>query len=143
MPDSLDAFLAITSYYRLIAPGFEPRASSADFCHAYKNIGTPCGGWKFAPSLLGPPAGPLLFSQLRTQPFGSTRAPAKWGRVTPLIQWALLTFFGIRLSIYVGDCLMIEPAATVGSAYLCAKLSIKLFGFDLGKFSPPAPTIRP
>ena len=82
--------------------------------------------------LLGPPGGPLMVSRLRAQPFGSTRAPANWGRVAALIPWILLTYFGIFLPIYVGDCFLAEPAETVGSAYATANLLIELCGFPLG-----------
>ena len=141
VPDSLDVFLAVSSYYRLIRPGCDLLAASSDFCHAYKTLGIPEDHGLYSSILLGPPAGPLMVTRLKTQPFGSTRAPANWGRVTRLIQWILLTCFGIFLPIYVDDCFLIEPAETARSAYLCANVLINLCGFQMGKFSPPAPKI--
>ena len=75
VPDSLDNLIALTSYYRLIKPACALKAASSDFRHAYKNAGIPRDVGKFSTVLLGPPAGPLVVSQIRTQPFGSTRAP--------------------------------------------------------------------
>ena len=91
VPDSLNVFIAITSYYRLIRPGCDLLVASSDFCHAYKNVAIPRDDGLFPSVLLGPPTGPLLVAQLSVQPFGSTRAPANWGRVAKLIQWVLLT----------------------------------------------------
>ena len=76
-----------------------------------------------------------------TQPFGSTRAPANWGRVTALIQWILITYFGLFLPIYVDDCFLVEPAGAVESAYQRMNFLIMLCGFKLGKFSAPACSI--
>ena len=75
VPDSLDILLELTSYYRLIKPACALKAASSYFCHAYKNVGIPRDEGEFSTVLLGPPSGPLVVSQLRTQPFGSTRAP--------------------------------------------------------------------
>ena len=141
VPDSLDTFLALTSYYRLIRPGCDLRAASSDFCHAYKNVGIPPDQGRFPTVLLGPPTGPLLVSRLLTQPFGSTRAPANWGRVTRLIQWILFAYFGIHLPIYVDDCFVVEPAETVDSAFSCVNELIELCGFKMGKFAEPSVSI--
>ena len=140
-PDSIGIFLALDSYYRLVKPGRELRSESCDFRHAYKNVGVPRDGGKFPTALLGPPTGPLLVAQLKTQPFGSTRAPANWGRVARLIQWALLAFFGIYLPIYVDDCIIVETADAPQSAYLCANLFIRMCGFALDKFAPPSQSL--
>ena len=141
VPDSLGVFLAAASYYRLIRPGCDLLAASSDFCHAYKTLGIPEDNGLFSTVLLGPPAGPLMVSRLRTQPFGSTRAPANWGRVARLLQWALLTRFGVYLPIYVDDCFLIEPAETAEIAYLRANIFNALCGFRLGKFNRPQPSL--
>ena len=135
VPDSLGVFLAIISYYWLVAPGRGLRAASSDFPHAYKTIGIPCDAGKFSSVLPGPPTGPLLVAQIRTNPFGRTRAPSNWGWVAKLLQWALLTCFGIHLPIYLDDCFLVEAGATVESAYQCANAFIALCGVKLGKFS--------
>ena len=64
VPDSLDTFLALTSYYLLIKPECELKAASSDFCHAYKNVGIPPDDGGYSSVLLGPPSGPLLVSRL-------------------------------------------------------------------------------
>lgn len=133
VPDSLDALFALTSYYRLIKPACDLRAASSDFRHEYKNVGIPRDEGKFPSVLLGPPAGPLVVSQMRTQPFGSTRAPAYCGRVARLIQWMLFAYFGIYLPICVGDCFLVEPADTVTSAFECANALISMCGFAMGR----------
>ena len=137
-PDSLDVFLAITSYYRLVRPGCQLRAASSDFFHAYKNAGTPCDGGKYSTALHGPPAGSLMTARLCTQPFGSTRAPANWARVTALTQWIPIKYFWIYLPIYVGDCFLVEPSETGLVAYRCVDFLSKLCGFKLGIFSVPS-----
>ena len=125
VPDSKDVFLAGAAYFRLLRPACRLRAATADFCHAYKSIGLPPDKAPFASVLLGPPTGSLMVAKLRTQPFGSTRAPANWGRVTALTQWVLLAYFGVRLAIFADDCIVVEHAETIRSAFACAKLVIK------------------
>lgn len=142
IPDSMGVFSAVASYFRLLQPAREIRASTDDFCHAYKNIVTPTENAPCAAVLLGPTAGLLMVSKLRTQPFGSTRAPANWGRVTALIQRVLITYFGAYLPIYVDDCFIVEPAETIHIAFLRTKLAIEMFGFELGGSQIPSRPIN-
>ena len=137
-PDSLDVLLATAAYYRLISPGCDILAASADFCHAYKNIGVCAEQEAFAAVLLGPPSGPLQVSHLQTQPFGSSRAPGNWDRVTKLTQWILMTYFGTYLPIFADGCFLAELAETMPSAYLCVDTVIRMCGFDLDKAKTPS-----
>ena len=132
VPDSLDVFFAISSYFRLLQPGCPIKAGSVDFPDAYKSVGICEGQEEFSSVLSGPPSGPLLVSRLRAQPFGSARAPANWGRVTALLKWILAKFFGIGLSVFVEDCFIIVPAETCEGAFARINEIIELRGFKLG-----------
>ena len=144
IPDGLDVFLSLVIYYQSISPGCDLRAGSVDFKHAYKNIGISNDQSEYTAVLLGPPSGGLLVSHLRTQPFGSARAPANWGRVTALLKWILAEFFGISLPIFVDDCFLVETAETVKGAFECVTKVIQLLGFDLDpeKAAVPSKTIK-
>ena len=72
-------------------------------------------------------------AHLRTQTFGSTRAPGNWARVTRLAQWILLTYFGIYLPIFADDCFMAELTETIPIAYSCGDDVVRLCGFELDK----------
>ena len=138
IPDCCDILLAPAAYYRLLSPGCDIRAASTDFFHAYKNIGVPVRQEEFTAVLLGPPCGPLQVAHLRTHPFGSSRAPGNWARVTRLIQWILLTYFGIYLPVFADDCFCVELADADASAYTCADTVIRMRGFELDKSKTPS-----
>ena len=70
-----------------------------------------------------------MAARLTAQPFGSTRAPAMWGRVTALTQRVITTCFGIFCPIYVDEAFLIEPAETSTSAYLSAIILSTFAGF--------------
>ena len=78
---------------------------------------------------------------MKTQRFGSTRAPGNWGRATALFQWILLTYFSVHLPIYVDDCFIVELAETLHSAVTCVHALAELCGFKLDKDQAPAPSI--
>ena len=141
VPDSLDSMLAVAVYLRSLSPGCQLWAASTVFCHAYKTIGIPPGHARFSAFFLAPPNGPLIVSHFRTQPFGSTRAPGNWGRVTALFQWILLTYFSVHLPIYVYDCFIVELAETIHSAVSCVHTLAELCGFRLGNDQSPSPSI--
>ena len=56
-------------------------------------------------------------SQLRTQPFGSRRSPANWGRVTAFARCAIGRLFGLFLATYLDGFFSLEPQGAVQSAY--------------------------
>ena len=107
-------------------------AASIDFRHAYKNVGISPGQEEFSSILLASPSGPLLVARLRAQPFGSSLAPANWGRVTALLKWVFLRLFGVVLAVFVDDCYLAEPSAAIGSAYTFVCEVIRNCGFELG-----------
>ena len=102
VPDSLDAFVAVASYYKILAPrcelmcvfgpGFRTCLQAAPIQEDQK---------EFATILLAPPPGPLKVATLRTQPFGSRRAPTNWPRATLLPKWIMSTIFRVVISEYV------------------------------------------
>ena len=73
IPESLDTFIALATYFKLIAPGCELQGATLDFAHAYKHVPIQEDQKEFATILLAPPSGPLKVATLRTQPFGSKR----------------------------------------------------------------------
>ena len=139
IPDCIDVFLAHATFAKSILPECTLLAASVDFKHAYKHIGISADQQHLATLLIAPPFGPLVTTKLRTQPFGSARAPANWCRVTNFVKWHLALLFRINLSVYVDDCFVVEPAATIQSAFdtilsVCALLGLKL---EPTKASPP------
>ena len=140
IPENLDVFAAIACYTKLVAPGCEVLCATLDFAHAYKHVPIHEDQKEFATILLAPPAGPLKVATLRTQPFGSKRAPANWSRVTNFAKWLLLKVFRIVISVYVDDIFLIETAGTVNSAFQTIKSVCNLLGFVLedAKEQPPS-----
>ena len=144
VPDSLDVFLSLATYTKSIQPECDLKAASVDFKHAYKHIGISPDQAHLATLLLAPPTGPLMTAKLRTQPFGSARAPANWRRVTNFVKWLLSLLFRINLCVYVDDCFIVECAATIQSAYdsihsVCALLGLVL---EPSKSTPPTDCIQ-
>ena len=102
-----------------------------DFAHAYKHIGVPKRQGDFAAISIAPPGGPVHTAKLRTQPFGSSRAPANWGRATHFLQQVMLCMFDIVVSIYVEDCSIIEPTETPPAARGTFHTVCKLLGLSI------------
>ena len=142
-PQGLDACLSAISFMKLIDPAVVLRAFTEDFAHAYKTVGIPVAQSKFATIALAPPTGPPHVATLRTQPFGSARAPANWGRVTKFIQHVLKKLFGVTVFVYVDDVFAVEPMITCGSAHEVFTAACELLGFELstGKSQPPSAAI--
>ena len=129
----------MASHYHSLGPACQLRAFSVDFQHAYKHIPIDATQTAFAHIAVAPPSGDVLVAELRTQPFGSSRAPANWGRVTAFAQWLLSSLFGIYLAKYVDDCYSLEPNITCVTAFHVVKDVCDLLGFklELRKESPP------
>ena len=132
IPDALDVFMAIASYFALAVPGCDLLCATADFAHAYKHIPILEDQREFATILLAPPTGPLKAATLRTQPFGARRAPTNWPRVTLFLKWAMLVFSGTAISIYVDDVFVVEPAETIESACRGFRELCAILGFQSG-----------
>ena len=90
VPETLDVFLSMLLLNGHFRPHAEIVAFSMDFSHAYNHIGISADRLDFATVVLADTDGVPHMASLRTQPFGSRRAPANWARVTALLQ-AVLT----------------------------------------------------
>ena len=93
IPDGLDSLLAMCSAYQRLVRGRRVLVCSVDFSHAYKNIPPPVEQEHFASIIFPNKEGEPLVGRLRTQPLGSSRAPANWGRVAEFIKFLLVGFF--------------------------------------------------
>ena len=98
---------------------------------AYKHVPIQEDQKEVATALLAPPAGPLKIATLRTQPFGSRRAPTNWSRVTMLLKWIMSTVFHIVISVYVGYVSFVETAEAIQSAVEIFKSVCATLGFQL------------
>ena len=143
VPENLDTLLAAAVFHTQKGPAVKLLTSPVDFKHAYKTIPICRTQGDFAHIVLTPPQGEPMVAELRTQPFGSRRAPANWGRVAAFAQWALSTFFCVYLAKYVDDCFATAPESTCSSAFLAVKGVCEILGFPLEekKECLPAPTI--
>ena len=76
---------------------------------------------------------------LRTRPFGSSRAPVNWGRVTAFAKRLLAPTFAIYIAKYAVGCYSKEPLLTFSPACSIAKDLCALLGsrLELRKESPP------
>ena len=144
VPQGLDVFFSAISFFKLLDPNVELNTFTEDFSHACKTVGLPIAQSKFATIVLAPPDGPPHVASLRTQPFGSARAPANWGRVATFIQHVLQRVFGVTAFVYVDDVFVVEPVDTIGSAREVLKTVCEVFGFRLapGKSQGPAKSIQ-
>ena len=131
IPENLDVFFAISPFLRLAAPGCNIKCATLDFPHAYKHVPIQENQKEFATIAIAPPAGSLGIATLRTQPFGSKRAPANWPRVANFAKWLLLVVFRIVISVYVDDIFLIEPSETIDSAFGTVEMVCKRLGFVL------------
>ena len=86
------------------------------------------------------PNGVPHYATLRTQPFGSRRAPSNWARVTQFLKWALSKFFGITIAVFVDDVHASEPLSTCDSAFRTVKALCALLGLVLDPLKETAPT---
>ena len=103
VPDGLDAILALCSAFQQQLEGRKALICSVDFAHAYKHIPLPEDQAEYASIIFPGMEGEPLVGRLRTQPFGSSRAPANWARVTEFLKLVLGRLFWITLLVYVGD----------------------------------------
>ena len=104
---------------------------SLDFSNAYKHVGVAPDQMDFATVVLSDPNGNAMMATLRTQPIGSTRAPANWARVTSFVQFVLRKVILVWIGVFVDDCYCVEPQNTIASALwvtreLCALLGLRL-----------------
>ena len=100
IPDGLDGFLAMCTAYQRILNGRDLLAMSLDFSHAYKHVPLLKSQEEFASIIFAQPEGEPLVATLRTQPFGPSRAPANWARVTEYVKFVIGRLFDIHLKIF-------------------------------------------
>ena len=143
IPDTLDVMIALASCFALISPGCNLLRASADFAHAYKHVPIAEDQRDFATILIAPPAGALKVATLRTQPFGSRRAPTNWPRVANFLKRVTLTVFGVIISVYVDDVFIVEQAETIISSYNSFKIACAILGFQLEESKQQDPTKTP
>ena len=143
IPESLDVFLAQAAFLKRLAPGTELRAYVLDFSNAYKHVPILESQKDFASILIAQTDGPPCVATLRSQPFGSRRAPSNWARVAQFLKWFLLKFFGISIAIFVDDIHACEPVDTVVSAFETIQAVCVMFGLqlDASKSKPPSTTL--
>ena len=144
VPQGLDCFLGMATFFKLLNPDCTLRVFSEDFAHAYKTVGIPVAQAKFATIAMAPPTGEPHVATLRTQPFGSARAPANWGRVTKFIQFLMERLFFAVIFIFVDDVFAVEPLQTISSAHKAFTTLCNLLGFELSaaKAQGPAAAIH-
>ena len=142
-PENSDTWLAASLFYKRYDPLVKIRIFLVDFRHAYKTVPLCRQQGDFAHIVLAPPEGDPVVAELRTQPFGSRRAPANWGRVTSFVQWVLATFFCLYLAKNADDCFATEPESTCFSAFSTVREVCALLGFALegDKENAPSPSI--
>ena len=143
IPDTLDSLIAVSSFFALVKPGCDLYCATADFAHAYKHVPILEDHRQFATILLAPPQGDLKAACLRTQPFGSKRAPTNWPRVTLFLKWLMLTVFNVVINVYVDDVFIVETAETINNAFLVFKAVCELLGFQLEVSKQQEPTKTP
>ena len=140
----MDTFLAIVARYRDIAPGSETLSYSLDFPHAYKHVPIVSSRREFATIVFLGPDGRPYSSLLRSQPFGSRRAPINWAHVAQFLKWVLEEFSNVVIAVYVDDIRGAEPLATAESAFATIKAVCALLGLvlDEKKDKPPGKTLE-
>ena len=104
IPQNLDTFLGMALAHAHAGSVGNLRAFSLDFAHAYKHVGVAANQLDFATIVLCGPGGNPMMATLRTQPFGPSRAPANWARVTAFLQFVIRKLFWAWLGIFVDDC---------------------------------------
>ena len=120
-PQNLDDFFGMNSMCAHLGCARPLRACVMDFAHAYKNVGIPPSQFDFVTIVLPDLSGAPMGASLRTQPFGSSRAPANWARVANFVQFVLLRLCKVWSGIYVDDCFCVEPEDTIVSASNCIR----------------------
>ena len=142
VPENLDVFFGMASMFAQLGCARPLKACVMDFAHAYKHVGILPSQVEFATIVLADYSGTPMVASLRTQPFGSSRAPANWARVTNLVQFVLLKLCNVWLGIYVGDCFCVEPEHTIASASNCIKAVCALLGLQLEPSKEQTPSDR-
>ena len=78
-PGNLDGFSGMSPMFPQLGCARPLKACAMDFSHAYKHVGAPTSQFDFATIALPNLRGTPMVASLRTQPFGSSRAPRQLG----------------------------------------------------------------
>ena len=143
-PENLDALASLARLQHQLQPSEPLSAWSLDFAHAYKNLGVDTASADVSSIVVWNPRERRTYiARMRTQPFGSSRAPASWGRVVSLLQRAVTQLLLTPILLYVDDVFSAEPSRTAWSAFTCTKKFFAMCGFDTSdhKDQVPAPSI--
>ena len=140
IPQNLDTFLGVALTHAEVGSSTELRAFSVDFAHAYKHVGVAADQLDFATVVIGDPAGNAMMATLRTQPFGSSRAPANWARLTSFAQFVLRKVFLVWLGVFVDDCYCVDPQSTIATALWVTRELCSLLGLVLAPDKEQPPT---
>ena len=143
IPQNLDTVMGMASIYAHLGNKRKLHAFSVDFANAYKHVGVASDQLEFATVALCNPSGVPMMATLRTQPFGSTRAPANWARITAFVQFVLRKLFQVWMGVFVDDCYAIDPDNTAASAFCVMRELCALIGMSLSpdKEQPPCVNI--
>ena len=106
----LDVFFGMSSMFSQLGRARPLKACVMDFAHEYKQVGIPSSQLEFATIVSPDLSGTPMVASLRTQPVGSSRAPANWARVANFVQFAFRQLCNVWLGIYAEDCCCVEPA---------------------------------
>ena len=140
IPQNTDVFLGMTMVVGHHECAQPLKSCVADFAHAYKHIGVPSHQLDFASILLCGPNGNSRVATMKTHPFGSSRAPANWARLTSLVQFVLGKLFNVWMGIYVDDCFCVVPDAAVQSAIHPVRAFCSLIGLELERSKQQLPS---
>ena len=139
IPQNLDVLLGMALVHADHWGEETLRVFSLDFAHAYKHVGVAVDQLDFATVVLADTEGNPMMATLRTQPFGSRRAPANWARVTTFLQFVLRKVFGVWLGIFVDDCYCVEPQGTITSSLWVVRELCAILGLELAHAKEKAP----
>ena len=140
IPGNLDSFHVGAQQIKAIAPGCVAKAFAVDFANAYKLLPLLGGHQDFATIALEDPEGSVCQATLKTQPFGSRRAPANWGSLTAFAKWIALHLFDCVVRIFADDCFVVEPEATIFSAFASLLSARGLLGLEISATKTIMPT---
>ena len=128
-PESLDVSAAMARTFAE-AGSTDLKARSVDFSNAYKAIGLHTDSDNAATVCFARPRDNKPFkAKILAQPFGSSRAPANWGRVVTFIQFLAMRLLTLIVASYVDDIFCCEPTATCASGFWAFKALTRLLGF--------------
>ena len=80
-------------------------------------------------------------AHLNTQPFGSRRAPANWGRLTQFVAFVLTKIYRIWVGLYADDVFCVEPEGTIAPAKSAIKSLREVLGMGIDPDKEVGPAV--